>query len=304
MKSTNQVMIALSLAMGITLGTNKHVYAQGVSIKTINKQDQCIINKNFNRIVKFGDKGNIVKQIQSALNLYNGAGLVEDSIYGKDTKEAVQKLQRKLHIHEDGIFGPTTAKGLLSYNNKFSVDDNNGFTPVSTDIQKQMMDLGYNIKANGDLNSVDTVEVVKRIQKENNMKITGKVDELFISKIQEEIKRRLKETQNFESDTNYYILVNLDDHVCTVYRRTRHLWKKIRVFNIVSSDDIQKGNYKVGIKGKNLSLNYIDAGYFTQITGLDTFYYSKENIGFGLRVSKEDAEFINQIPTKTTIKIF
>lgn len=304
LKNSNQVMIVLSLAMGITLSSTKQVHAQNLSVKTVKAQNQIIIDKNFSKVVKFGDRGDIVKQIQKALNLYSGAGLAEDEIYGECTKEAVQKLQKKLHITEDGIFGPATAKGLLTYGSKFSVDENDGFTPVAKDIQNQIIDLGYNIKANGDLNSIDTVEAVKEIQEENNIKITGKVDKVFINKIQEKIKIQSEEMKNFKSDTNYYILVNSSDHVCMVYEKTQHLWKQIRTFNIMSYSNLEKGTYKVGIKGEKLSLNYIDVSYFTQINGLDIFYYAKENVGFGLRISKEDAEFINELPTKTTIKVF
>lgn len=288
--------------MGITLGS-KQVHAQSTSIKNIKPQSGYIIDKNFKRIIKFGDKGDIVKQVQSALNLYNGSGLAEDGAYGKDTKLAVQNLQRKLHISEDGIFGPQTAKGLLLNANKYSVDVNDGFSSVAMNIQNQIINLGYNIKANGNLSDIDTIEAVKKIQKENDMTLTGKVDKLLINKIQEKIERQSEETKNFNSETNYYILVNSNDNTCTVYEKTVDLWNQVRAFNIMSGK-MEKGSYKVGIKGKKIYIDYVDISYFTQISGLDMFYYAKKNVGFGLRVSNEDAEFINKIPAKTTIKVF
>lgn len=52
--------------------------------------------------IKLGSRGEDVKTLQRALNLY------PDGIFGPLTDEAVRELQRSSHLVEDGIVGPLT----------------------------------------------------------------------------------------------------------------------------------------------------------------------------------------------------
>ena len=56
---------------------------------------------------KIGSRGEIVKQIQKALHLY------EDGIFGINTEEAVKKFQASHGLKPDGIVGPATLAMLI-----------------------------------------------------------------------------------------------------------------------------------------------------------------------------------------------
>ena len=58
-------------------------------------------------LYKRGSRGEVVKQIQKALNLY------PDGIYGVNTEEAVKLFQSKNGLKPDGIVGPATLAKLI-----------------------------------------------------------------------------------------------------------------------------------------------------------------------------------------------
>ena len=58
-------------------------------------------------LYKRGSRGEAVKQIQKALNLY------PDGIYGVNTEEAVKLFQSKNGLKPDGIVGPATLAKLI-----------------------------------------------------------------------------------------------------------------------------------------------------------------------------------------------
>lgn len=60
------------------------------------------------RNLKYGDRGEDVKDLQSRLNKRYGLSLAEDGIFGVKTKEAIIKLQRINGLTPDGIVGPKT----------------------------------------------------------------------------------------------------------------------------------------------------------------------------------------------------
>ncbi|WP_411678750.1 peptidoglycan-binding domain-containing protein [Clostridium thailandense] len=248
MKNAKQMLVIASITAGMSL-SNKIVYAQQASVNNI--KDQSIYNYNLSskKCVKLGDRGTVIKNIQTALNSYFGKKLLADGIFGPQTKKAVMEVQKKLALKEDGIFGPQTAEALLKYSYNFSVDDKNGFSPANE-----------------------------------------KIHQLSI------------ETENFSSNTNYYILVNSSDHTCKIYKKTNNLWKQIDSFDIFSGI-IDKGVYSLGLNGSNLNFNGIPMNDFTQINGLNVFYSAKSDSGYGLRVSNENAKFISKLPKKTAIQI-
>lgn len=175
MKISKQLLVISSIATGMAFNINP-VHAQQITITPVSTTNTYNINKYSTRIVKLNDKNDIVKYIQSALNLYFGAGLVEDGIYGIATEYAVKDLQKKLGLNVDGIFGPRTANALLNYITNCSLDNTNGYSPIPIQIQKDFVSLGYNLNINGDLSSYDTMLAVKKFQSKNGLNITGKVD--------------------------------------------------------------------------------------------------------------------------------
>lgn len=68
------------------------------SVNKIFKPDTYDYNDYSKVTIKLNRKGAIVKNIQGTLNLYFGAGLSEDGIYGKHTEDAVKSVQKKLGI--------------------------------------------------------------------------------------------------------------------------------------------------------------------------------------------------------------
>ena len=59
-------------------------------------------------LYKLGSRGEVVKQIQRALHL------IEDGIYGQNTKAAVEAFQRANGLTADGVVGPATLAKLIS----------------------------------------------------------------------------------------------------------------------------------------------------------------------------------------------
>lgn len=63
---------------------------------------------------KYGSRGEVVKQIQTALHLY------PDGIFGRQTEEAVKEFQHKNRLTVDGIVGPATLLKLIPFRLKKS----------------------------------------------------------------------------------------------------------------------------------------------------------------------------------------
>ena len=57
-------------------------------------------------MVKRGDRGNAVKQIQAAL------GIPADGVFGPQTHRAVKRFQRSKGLLVDGVVGPQTRAAL------------------------------------------------------------------------------------------------------------------------------------------------------------------------------------------------
>lgn len=63
-------------------------------------------NKNYPDIIKFGDKGEEVKELQEKLNKIGYNCGVADGEYGKNTKNAIIKFQMQKGLEPDAEFGP------------------------------------------------------------------------------------------------------------------------------------------------------------------------------------------------------
>lgn len=63
-------------------------------------------------VLKVGSTGEVVKQVQEALNKELDCGLVVDGKYGSKTRTAVIQFQEKVGLKPDGICGPCTLHEL------------------------------------------------------------------------------------------------------------------------------------------------------------------------------------------------
>ena len=71
------------------------------------------------RLLRKGCKGQDVKELQHALNLWNGVkALDEDGAFGKQTEAAVKLFQADKDLKPDGIVGPATWTALDEYINQ------------------------------------------------------------------------------------------------------------------------------------------------------------------------------------------
>jgi peptidoglycan hydrolase-like protein with peptidoglycan-binding domain len=65
-------------------------------------------------IIRQGNKGDNVKQLQTALNSI-GYPCTADGDFGPKTKAALVAFQKNVSISADGIYGPTTRAYMLKY---------------------------------------------------------------------------------------------------------------------------------------------------------------------------------------------
>jgi peptidoglycan hydrolase-like protein with peptidoglycan-binding domain len=66
-------------------------------------------------VLKRGDKGQAVKDLQALLNIKGLAKLVVDGDFGEATEAAVRAAQKAVHVEVDGVFGPQTKAAVAAY---------------------------------------------------------------------------------------------------------------------------------------------------------------------------------------------
>ncbi len=67
----------------------------------------------FSRLLRDGDRGSDVMQLQSWLN-YLGYRVDPSGVFGSITLGAVKRFQASRHLAVDGIVGPITAQAVVS----------------------------------------------------------------------------------------------------------------------------------------------------------------------------------------------
>ncbi len=78
----------------------------------------------FVRIIKLGDRGQDVKEVQKKLNSQGYNAGSEDGIFGETTRKAVMQFQRNKGLTVDGIVGPITYNALFNDKGKPSISIN------------------------------------------------------------------------------------------------------------------------------------------------------------------------------------
>lgn len=79
------------------------------------------------RTVRIGDRGERVRAVQAALNIYGrthpGYRLVADGVFGPRTRAAVLRFQTEVDITNDGVVNPTTWHYLVWAANRVEAAD-------------------------------------------------------------------------------------------------------------------------------------------------------------------------------------
>lgn len=123
------------------------------------------------RTIKFGSKGQKVKQMQELLNSV-GITIPVDGNFGAKSDEAIKQFQFNKGLRPDGIVGNITWNALLAEQPKIVVlkqGDNNDKVRIA---QKLLLKLGYKLELDGDFGK-KTKKAVKKFQKKLNIKADG-----------------------------------------------------------------------------------------------------------------------------------
>jgi hypothetical protein len=63
-------------------------------------------------LMRQGDVGNDVAQLQSSLNSCYGEHLAVDRVFGPLTRAALVRTQKKVRVAADGVYGPQTRRAM------------------------------------------------------------------------------------------------------------------------------------------------------------------------------------------------
>ncbi len=119
-------------------------------------------------ILKEGSKGDNVKIMQRALNKAMGAELLEDGIFGPNTKTAILAFQKsKKNLKADGIYGPNThaelSKEVNSFRFSITILKVGSRGEAVRTLQKGLKDMNYNVTADG-IYGLQTKKAVMKFQ--------------------------------------------------------------------------------------------------------------------------------------------
>ena len=240
------------------------------------------------KVISIGSNGEVVRAIQRVLNSLGGYDIQEDGLYGLQTYSAIIKYQASNSLKQDGIVGKQTVSKLLSI----------------YDIPK--------------LNTANLkIENGTKIAKEKTLDEKKTAIEKTVNEI---IKSEL-DSNEINSDTDYFIAVSKTQREVYIYHKENNSWVNIKIFtcNIgATNSPIIEGNFNSGLKGKYLKIDETYVKYFTQISGNYLFHsviYDEdgqvidgrlgEAISHGcVRLSLDDAKYIyDTILARTGIKI-
>ncbi|WP_310603870.1 peptidoglycan-binding protein, partial [Anaerosporobacter sp.] len=94
--------------------------------------EATVITFKCKRILKYGSRGEDVKQLQKVLNQFNCGKLVIDGKYGPKTKKAIIEFQKKYGLKPDGIVGAKTRAKIEELLKKEKNDDSKSQTTKTT----------------------------------------------------------------------------------------------------------------------------------------------------------------------------
>ena len=108
-------------------------------------------------LIRIGERGDYVRQIQRCLNRVNNAGLAEDGIFGPLTQAAVINYQRANGLAPDGIVGPITWNHLRGRcgGTARALE----ITNLSHDIGNDVAEVGEHVEESHDVKVIEVVDI-------------------------------------------------------------------------------------------------------------------------------------------------
>jgi len=151
--------------------------------QTFNIPDQTVSNDTYGGMLRQGDRGRAVSDLQSRLRSAGYYSGEIDSVFGQQTEDAVLRLQRDRGLPNDGIAGFKVAQALARTSTMPDIGYNSGRQlTIGTsgaeveDLQRRLKNLGYfSGTATGYFGS-QTSDAVRRFQQENRLRATGIAD--------------------------------------------------------------------------------------------------------------------------------
>ncbi len=152
-------------------------------------------------VLKKGDRGEDVRQLQLKLIALGYLSGEADGIYGSDTKDAVKAFQRNEGLDDDGVAGSQTLNALATAGgvpaNPSQPDVNVPITSKLlklgssgedvTTLQQQLIKLGYLSGSPTGYYGTDTRDAVKAFQRDKNLTVDGMAGTSTISALAEAV---------------------------------------------------------------------------------------------------------------------
>ena len=158
-------------------------------------------------VLRPGDKGDAVKEVQRLLTGYGYYAGKVDGKYSTATTTAVRNFQRYNSLSVDGKVGPKTLAVLRSGNAvsaPLKPNETNNAASVKV-VQTLLRDLGYyNGKIDGKYGSA-TVAAVKMFQKYNELPVDGKVGEDTLNRMKSDVavKAPVSQKDSYSTDNKH-----------------------------------------------------------------------------------------------------
>ncbi|MFL5823814.1 MAG: peptidoglycan-binding protein [Solirubrobacteraceae bacterium] len=175
--------------------------------------ERAHVARAFNRILRKGQRGNDVKQLQSWLN-YLGYRVAPSGVFGSITLGAVKRFQASRHLAADGVVGPITANALQaavgqrqrklqrsrSSNGSSSGDNGPVFTRTlrygdrGTDVktlQTWLRDVGLSVQSSGYFGPI-TLSQVRTFQAAAKLTVDGVVGPLTAAALLADVTNKVK----------------------------------------------------------------------------------------------------------------
>ena len=180
-----------------------------------NTSDQNFSNGTYGGVLRQGDRGSAVSDLQrrlSSASYYNGA---IDGVFGQQTEDAVLRLQRDRGLTADGIAGYQVTQALsgsttipdTSYNpsGRQLTIGNSGSDVI--DLQRRLQNLGYFSGTATGYFGTQTSDAVQRFQQDRRLPVTGIADARTLTAL-----GSTTDGNNYDRVNRYIVVVPKQDY--------------------------------------------------------------------------------------------
>jgi peptidoglycan hydrolase-like protein with peptidoglycan-binding domain len=202
-------------------GASPNLSVTGGSALVLKQSPRGIVRTHvrgvFSRILRYGETGSDVKQLQSWLN-YLGYRVAASGVFGSITLGAVKRFQASRHLIVDGIVGPITAAALqaavaqrqrkLAGRSSSAGGSTSGDTPGSGQVfsrdlsygdtgndvktlQTWLSDVGLPVEVSGVFGPI-TIEQVRSFQQAAHLTVDGVVGPLTAAALLADVNGKIK----------------------------------------------------------------------------------------------------------------